>query len=1277
MQFVANGPDVPDALLQAHEEGRVVFFCGAGISYPAGLPGFGGLVESIYTETGTIREPIEDKAFSNGQYDATLNLLEDRLPGQRHGLLMRKALAKALMPKLRKKGATDTHSALLQLAKNRNGMLRLVTTNFDRVFELVAKRERKPFTPHVAPMLPVPKNSRWNGLVYLHGLLPDKGDESALNRLVVTSGDFGLAYLTERWAARFVSELFRNYVVCFVGYSINDPVMRYMMDALAADRMLGEVTPQAWALGDVEPGQSAGKIMEWKSKGVTPILYEVPAGGRDHSAMHRTLKAWAETYRDGVNGKERIVVSHAIARPSASTKQDDFVGRMLWALSDKSGIPAQRFAEFNPAPSLEWLTEAFSDERYRHSDLSRFGVAPYHEEDGKLQFSLIRRPAPYRLAPHMQLVSGGPMAAACDNVMSQLARWLVRHLNDPTLILWLADRGGQIGSELQWLIERALDRFDELDREGKSDEINEILSNAPNAMPTPPMRQLWRLMLGGRVKAQRSSADLYMWKRRLDRDGLTPALRMELRDLLSPRITIRKPYRWGAAGDSSTIPLSIRQIVDWEIVLVVDDVHSGLRDAQSAAWQNALPKLLDDLQILLRDALELRRELNEADEWTDRSYWDLSSISDHRQNKGFRDWVALIELLRDAWLATLQIDPPIATEIAQRWFSLPQPTFKRMALFAASHDGVIGCDQWVDWLVSGNAWWLWSIDTKREALALLRLQGKNLSAQGQNRLESAILKGPPREIYSDDIAEDEFQEDAQPLIWLRLAKLQSVGVQLDSSALERFLAISKSNPHWQIASDERDEFSHWMSSSGDPDYKSERVIDQAPVKANDLVLWLRKPPPEHRFNYEDTWRDNCRKHMLNSLCALQMLADEGVWPELRWREALQAWSEPSRTRRSWRHAAAAVGAMPEDTLSKLAQPVSWWLKDVSNSIDCQTAELRRLCARILALPVDPASGITRNGKPINQPVAEAINHPVGHVTQALLNLWFKRELNDNDRLPDEIGAIFTEICDTRIERFRHGRVLLCSQLIPLFRVDRAWVERCLLPLFNWDNGQVEARAAWEGFLWSPRLYPPLMTAFKLAFLQTADHFSELGEHGRQFASFITYAALEPLDGYVAADFRTALAALPKEGLNDAAQALAQALEGAGDQREDYWNNRVRPLWLNVWPKSRDLVSPAVSDHLARMAIAAGNEFPVALTSVQEWLIPIQHPDHLVRLLLKAGHCSRFAIDALKLLSAVIHDHPWPPTDLGSCLDAIAQAKPDLATDFRYQRLREYLRKRGG
>lgn len=741
MQFITHGPDIPDALLQAHEEGRVVFFCGAGISYPAGLPGFKGLVEEIYRENGTELRDIERVAFEKEQFDATLDLLERRLPGQR--LAVRRALAKALKPKLRRKGATDTQAALLRLARSREGALRLVTTNFDRLFHIAAKRTDQAFQQYAAPMLPIPKNSRWDGLVYLHGLMPEKPDDAALSRLVVTSGDFGLAYLTERWAARFVSELFRNYVVCFVGYSINDPVLRYMMDALAADRRLGEVTPQAWALGACKPGQEHRKAIEWEAKGVTSILYH------DHSALHKTLHAWAETYRDGVLGKERIVVSHALARPSASTQQDDFVGRMLWALSDKSGLPAKRFADFTPAPSLDWLLEAFADERFGQGDLTRFGVPPHAEADAKLRFSLIRRPAPYDRAPPMLLASGGTTDSQCDDVMSHLARWLVRHLDDPRLVLWIAQHGGQLHDRLQWLIEHELDRFASLERDGKTAELEQVRSQAPRAIPGPLMRTLWRLLLSERVKSPWHNSDLYRWKDRLKREGLTTTLRLELRELLAPYVALRKPFRWGEEEkeERADNPTHLRQLVDWELVLAADHVDSALRDLADEQWRSALPQLLEDFQQLLRDALDLLRELGEADERSDRSHWDLPSITPHWQNRGFRDWVSLIELLRDAWLALRGNDSARAMRIAQTWFDLPYPTFKRLALFAASQDDCIPPEQWVDWLLANGAWWLWSTDTGREVFRLFVLQGRQLSGVVQERLEAAILAGPLREMY--------------------------------------------------------------------------------------------------------------------------------------------------------------------------------------------------------------------------------------------------------------------------------------------------------------------------------------------------------------------------------------------------------------------------------------------------------------------------------------------------------------------------------------------------
>ncbi|MGD9852409.1 MAG: SIR2 family protein [Nitrospirales bacterium] len=498
MQFIKHGPDIPELLLQAHEDGRVVFFCGAGISYPAGLPGFHGLVDHLYTALGTVRTSIEEEAYSREQYDATLDLLERRIPGQR--LAVRRALTKILKPKLRRKGASDTHAALLQLAKSRDGAIRLVTTNFDRIFQHLTKRSKPAIPTYPAPLLPIPKNSRWDGVVYLHGLLPEKPDENSLQQLVLSSGDFGLAYLTERWAARFVSELFRNYIVCFVGYSINDPVLRYMMDALAADRMLGEFTPQAYAFGDFQTGQEQTKQNEWKAKGVTPILYEIPAGINDHSALHQTLKIWANTYRDGVGGKERIVVEYAMTRPLASTRQDDFVGRMLWALSHESGLPAKRFADFDPVPALDWL-EPLCDTRFRQADLARFGVPPLSKQDDKLSFSLTKRPAPYTHAQLMEIVNGGRGDSNWDKTMHQLAQWLTRYLDDPELVLWVTKQGGQLHSNFRWLIEDTLDKLKKLESEGNTEELDRIRSHAPKAIPRPMMRTIWGLLLSGRVKS--------------------------------------------------------------------------------------------------------------------------------------------------------------------------------------------------------------------------------------------------------------------------------------------------------------------------------------------------------------------------------------------------------------------------------------------------------------------------------------------------------------------------------------------------------------------------------------------------------------------------------------------------------------------------------------------------------------------------------------------------------------------------------------------------------
>jgi hypothetical protein len=1258
MQFVRHGPDIPERLLQAHEDGRVVFFCGAGISYPARLPGFAGLVAKVYEALAVTPNAVQEAAIKAGQFDTAIGLLEADIVGGRE--TVRRALAGILTPDLSAPNATATHDALLTLGKCRNGHIRLITTNFDRLFEEVIAAKSLPIERFLAPLLPVPKN-RWDGLVYLHGLLSATPSASELDRLVVSSGDFGLAYLTERWAARFVSELFRNYTVCFVGYSINDPVLRYMMDALAADRLLGESPPEMFAFGSFSKGKEEQRANEWRAKNVTPILY---GEHNRHAYLHKTLRAWAETYRDGVRGKERIVVECAMARPLASTRQDDFVGRLLWALSDPGGLPARRFADLDPVPSLDWL-EPLSEERYRHADLGRFGVPPRTTVDDKLTFSLTRRPSPYLLAPSMCIVDAGARGSGWDEVMRQLARWLIRHLNDPALLLWLVKRGGQLHDDVVWWIERRLDELAKLERDGNTAELARIREGAPNAIPGPLMRTLWRLLLTGRVKSWRRDFDLYRWRDRFKRDGLTATLRLELREMLTPRVSLREPFRWPAEDGEARKLERIKELVEWEIVLSTDHVHSSLRDLpRDERWEAALPELLSDVSALLRDALDLMRELGSAEDKSDLSYMHQPSISEHPQNRDFHDWTALIDLTRDAWLATGAQSPARAALVAQAWWHTPYPLFRRLAFFAAAQNNVIPNRQALEWLLADGHWWLWSVETEREAMRLLAALAPKLDETMLRELEQAVLAGPPRDMFKDDIEPVRWTHSVARDIWLRLAKIAEVGVVLGTVARDRLDGLSAQYPEWRIEDDQRDEFPYWM---GDGD--EWRKFVAAPRRRRELIEWLRQQPSTDHWQ-EDDWRQRCRDNFATTACALCALAKEDVWPTDRWREALQAWSEGKLQKRSWRYMAPILATAPEEVLQTLAHGVSWWLQAIAKTFEGHETLFFVLARRILAQD-------HQDGVDTDDPVGRAINHPVGHVTEALLRWWYRRSLEDGQGLREEIKHTFTALCDPQVDKFRHGRVLLAAHVVALFRVDGDWATRHLLPLFDWQRSQAEARAAWEGFLWSPRLYRPLMERLKPAFLDAARHYAALGKHHGQYASLLIFAALDPGDTFTTTELAAATRALPPDGLHDAAQALVRALEGAGDQRADYWTNRVAPYLHAIWPKTRDNVSPAIAESLGRLCVAAQDAFPEALTLLRAWLQPPAHPDYLVHRLHEAGLCGKFPEQALDFLSLVIGDQTqWPPRDLRACLDAIRTAAPELGADPRYERLVTYLRGHG-
>ena len=189
---------IPERLLLAHARGEVLFVAGAGISQPAGLPDFRGLVVKVYAQLDTAvhdviyaiprgacnhwnadltgltnQQAAEVKKFVGGDYDVVLGMLERRMDGQSDG---RSRVRQAVGGELRifSPKPAPIHQALARLA-DRGGTVTIVTTNFDLLLEDAAKKLHPPIQTYALGGIPRPGGAptllafftsmvRWTGM---------------------------------------------------------------------------------------------------------------------------------------------------------------------------------------------------------------------------------------------------------------------------------------------------------------------------------------------------------------------------------------------------------------------------------------------------------------------------------------------------------------------------------------------------------------------------------------------------------------------------------------------------------------------------------------------------------------------------------------------------------------------------------------------------------------------------------------------------------------------------------------------------------------------------------------------------------------------------------------------------------------------------------------------------------------------------------------------------------------------------------------------------------
>ncbi len=307
-----------------------MFFVGAGASVdpPSGLPLFGSLAKKL---AGIARVP----------YDA--NVAIDYFLGSMPAGFDTHAHTRGILTDGRSE-PNSTHTALVRLAAT-IGPLRIVTTNFDDHLSSAAASEGILIADKwVGPALPL--GDDFEGLVHLHGSVLRHPRE-----LVLTDQDFGRAYLTAAWATRFLLPMFQRFTVVFVGYSHDDPIMRYLALGLPSG------TPRF-----VITSTDSANDLKWARLGVQPVAY--PVTGTDHSALVRALQAWDARARmrqlDHSARIQEIVAAGPVLTPVDS---DYLIDRLL--TNDGARDFARTAAGVSDELKIDWLRWLENDAGFR------------------------------------------------------------------------------------------------------------------------------------------------------------------------------------------------------------------------------------------------------------------------------------------------------------------------------------------------------------------------------------------------------------------------------------------------------------------------------------------------------------------------------------------------------------------------------------------------------------------------------------------------------------------------------------------------------------------------------------------------------------------------------------------------------------------------------------------------------------------------------------------------------------------------------------------------
>lgn len=1262
MRFFSDGPSIPDLLLERCDAGRVVFLCGAGVSFNSGMPTFLGLTEHVIDffdppEGSEIMKAFApwraDPTAANVPLDQIFNLLHQEYGRDEVNALVTERL---LIPST---AATigHEHSLVKRISSNQNGVPQIVTTNFDHLFELGDDAGSIP--AHIPPAFPdLTYGSPIYGITYLHGRLV--APDTTQHPYVLSSADFGRAYLSEAWATKFISGLLERYTVVLVGYQAEDPPVKYLLQGLNHDGQFDRTRLYAFDRGEPEEIEA-----KWRDRGVTAIAYQ------DHGHLWQTMEAWADRADDPRAWRSRVVASAERDPKEISPHERGQVAHVL-----RSVPGAKAFADAEPSPHPEWVcvldafvrnakkSSGYGEDAEEFDPVQAYGLdddlGPISDEDfrrGTRNDNLLEWRSGDDNPPEFHRLGGRQLEGheAMPTRLWHLVRWIGKSFQAPVIAWWAARQLGlhpRLIDHIAWHLDQA-----------KGADRN--------------CRQIWNLILEHHrdSRNRRWNGRWYDLNNRIAEEGWVPSVLRDFHQAAQPCLNIKRPMglhdnkpptsEWDELRIDEIARFEIKYLERYNDDLVVPD--------------EALPAVFRILENQLTTAAGILSDLGVSYFTTPTCYPDRETDGGEHYHDSAEPFLLFIELFDR--IVALNTQRAMAHAIL--WDEGDEYFFRKLKLYALSKPDLFDANDAAGIISTFDQTAFWDTDVVRELLFALVDRWNEFSDQSKETLAERILAGPDR---MDHWSEEEYHSFRDRIAARYGRYLQLNGCDLPDASATRLAEIIARISDWTDGRATATVMEHGIhggyvetdeSPDGIIDLPVDEIVDRAKVD-----LPRRFPDLTERQPFTGLVKVNARK----ALSALSVAAKKGDYPEAFWSamiNELPAEIAP-RIRRVFLHR---LARLPLPIIVELRHTLARWLEQNLVGIlefddGLAWTVFDHVVDGILSGGTDAAESgrgeVHLGGEVIERSrrtYGHAINGPLGMCAEALFHAVPGEKQEAGSLVPDYIKARLERLFAAPGEGSDHAVSIATSKLNWLMYIDPDWTQERLIALLAYDHPASEP--AWNGFFHSGRVpWPPLAEIIKPLMLDLfpwVEEFSwdrDLSEVAAQWLGFMRVFHPDEPSGLTKAEMRSVLRAMSDDSRNRFIFWLGRVGQG----NEDGWIKHVVPFVNEDWPRERQYRTSGSVRAWIGLLDDTGDNFPVVYEAVKRFLVPVEtdaHPFYRFTRVVNEEEpiTTRFPIETLDLIHRVTpNELSRLSYELPKILALIAETEPSLTSDYRYLRL---------